>query len=347
MAIRKNGWESRLVFVLVLGLAGTLATESPFASYESFWMGFAGIAIGVLALILERLVSGLRADGFVYITAGTFLGLIIGLLLMFVLHTGEIRLRAGGADLLVLVPFSLAYVFSRAALSKGRKLNLLKVEEERDNRLFMPILVDLNAVIDGRVADLALAGVLPGPFTVPESVRSSLESLQKSRNMVSRGRARRGTETLQRLEEVVGKSGGLMEFRDFGEGEREKHRVLEWLRDTGTALLSSDENLLDTGEREGIHVIRLDEVGAAGRSVVLPGEKLTVRIQKRGRGAGQGVGFLSDGTMVVVDEAGNQMGKDLSVTAHTTFRASGGTMVFAAPDRSEGEDQENGEEARA
>ncbi len=333
--------------MLVLGLAGTLATESPFASSESFWMGFAGIAIGAFALILERLVTSLRADGFVYITAGTFLGLIIGLLVMLVLHVGEIRLKAGGADLLVLVPFALAYVFSRAALTKGRKLNLLKVEEERGTNLFMPVLVDISAAIDGRVADLALAGILPGPFTIPSSVKTGLEALQKARNTVSRGRSRRGTETLQRLEEAVGKSGGLVEYRDFGEGEREKHRMLEWLRQTGVALLSSDADLLDTAEREGIHVIRLEEVGAAGRAVVLPGEKLTVRIQKRGRGAGQGVGFLSDGTMVVVDDGASQMGGDVTVTAHTTFRASGGTMVFASAEKTEEEFPENGDEAQA
>ncbi len=333
--------------MLVLGLAGTLATESPFASVESFWMGFAGIAIGAFALVLERLVTGLRADGFVYITAGTFLGLLIGLLLMLVLHIGDIELRAGGADLLVLVPFALAYVFSRAALTKGRKINLLKVEEERGTRLFLPVLVDMNAIIDGRVADLTLAGILPGPFTVPMSVKASLETLQKSRNTVSRGRARRGTETLQRLEEAVGKAGGLLEFRDFGDGEREKHRMLEWLRQTGAALLSSDAMLLDTAEREGIHVIRLDEVGAAGRAVVLPGEKLTVKIQKKGRGNGQGVGFLSDGTMVVVDEAATQVGSDLVVTAHTTFRASGGTMVFASVEKQEEEVLEADVEDRA
>ncbi len=347
MALRKNGWESRLLFVLVLGLAGTLATENPFVSSESFWMGFAGIAIGIVALVLERLVIGLRADGFVYITAGTFLGLTTGLLIMLVLHVGEIRLRAGGADLLVLVPFALAFVFSRAALTKGKKLNLLKVEEERGTNLFMPVLVDLNAIIDGRVADLTLAGILPGPFTVPESVKSSLETLAKSRNVVSRGRARRGTETLQRLEEAVGKAGGLLDYRDFGEGEREKHRILEWLRQSGVALMSSDASLLDTAEREGIHVIRLEEVGAAGRAVVLPGEKLTVRIQKKGRGAGQGVGFLSDGTMVVVDEAGSLMGSDVPVTAHTTFRASGGTMVFASLEKPEEEVLENPDEDRA
>ena len=346
MALRKNGWESRLVFVLVLGLAGTLATDNPFASSESFWMGFAGIVIGVLALVLERIVVGLRADGFVYITAGTFLGLIIGLLLMLVLHVGDIRLRAGGADLLVLVPLALAYVFSRAALTKGRKLNLLKVEEEPSSRFHMPVAVDLNAIIDGRVADLTLAGILPGPFTIPASVKASLEALQKSRNSVSRGRARRGTETLQRLEEAVGKAGGMLEYRDFGEGEREKHRMLEWLRQTGVALVSSDVSLLDTAEREDIHVIRLDEVGAAGRAVVLPGEKLTVRIQKKGRGAGQDVGFLSDGTMVVVDEGAGQMGNDVSVQAHTTFRASGGTMVFASLEKPEEEALESVEEDR-
>jgi uncharacterized protein YacL len=126
----------------------------------------------------------------------------------------------------------------------------------------------------------------------------------------------------------VGKTGGLVEYRDFGEGERERNRILEWLRRERTCLLSAEADMSDTAEREGIRVIRLADVGPAAREVVLPGDKVTVRIQKKGRTPSQGVGFLSDGTMVVVDDAGDQMGQDVTVVAHTTFRASGGTMVF-------------------
>lgn len=131
-----------------------------------------------------------------------------------------------------------------------------------------------------------------------------------------------------------------MEYKDFGEGEREKHRILEWLRKEKTCLLSADSEMCDVAQREGIRVINMADVGPAAREVVLPGDTVTVRIQKKGRTASQGVGFLSDGTMVVVDEAGDSIGQDVAVCAHTTFRASGGTMVFCrlATDENSGND---------
>ncbi|MCK5133824.1 MAG: hypothetical protein KAR40_16945 [Candidatus Sabulitectum sp.] len=319
----KKGWEVRILFILALGLAGTLASGN-------LMVGFIGLGIGIVAAVLERMIVKVPADKLVYITAGSTVGLIVGILLILVLKIGihDESWKSYWSDLLVLIPVAFAYVFALVAVNKGRKLELISIEEESGPQWNMPVLVDLSAAVDGRVADLSLAGLLPGPFSIPLSVKHNIDEMQKGRNIVKRGRARRATETIQRLEESVGKSGGLMEYRDFGEGEREKHRMLEWLRKEKICLLTGDGDMADTAEREGIRVIRLSDVGPASREVVLPGDSFTVRIQKKGRTATQGVGFLSDGTMVVVDEAGDLLGKETQVTAHTTFRAKGGTMVF-------------------
>ncbi|RKZ04079.1 hypothetical protein DRQ21_03905 [Candidatus Fermentibacteria bacterium] len=316
----KKGWEVRILFILALGLAGTLASGD-------LIIGFIGLGIGIVAAILEKLIVQVSADKLVYSVTGATVGLVVGILFILILKIG-ISGDSPWSDLLVLIPVALAYVFSVVAVNKGRKLQLISIEEEIGQQWNMPVLVDLSASVDGRVADLSLAGLLPGPFTIPLSVKNSLDEMQKGRNIVKRGRARRATETIQRLEEAVGKSGGLVEFRDFGEGEREKHRILAWLRKEKVCLLTGDTDMADTAEREGIRVIRLSEIGPASREVVLPGDSFVVRIQKKGRTASQGVGFLSDGTMVVVDEAGERVGKETNVTAHTTFRAKGGTMVF-------------------
>ncbi len=324
MAKLKKGWEVRIIFILALGLAGTLASP------HNPWMGLIGLAIGIIAAVLERLIVNISADKLVYMTTGSTVGLVVGILFILVLNIGiqSEESRRGWTDLLVLIPIALAYVFAVVAVNKGRKLELISVEDESDHHWNMPVLIDLSAAVDGRVADLALAGLLPGPFVIPSSVKDEIDEMQKGRNIVNRGRARRATETIQRLEEAVGKTGGLVEYRDFGEGEREKSRILEWLRRERTCLLSSEEEMCDTAEREGIRVIRLADVGPAAREVVLPGDKVTVKIQKKGRTPTQGVGFLSDGTMVVIDDAGDRMGQDVTVLAHTTFRASGGTMIF-------------------
>ena len=319
----KKGWEVRILFILALGLAGSLASGS-------LMVGFIGLGIGIIAAILERMIVKISADKLVYITAGSTVGLVVGILLILILKIGihDDTWKSSWSDLMVLIPVAFAYVFAVVAVNKGRKLQLISIEEETGPQWNMPVLVDLSAAVDGRVADLSLAGLLPGPFSIPLSVKQNIDEMQKGRNIVKRGRARRATETIQRLEEAVGKSGGLMEYHDFGEGEREKHRMLKWLREEKVCLLTGDAEMADTAEREGIRVIRLSDVGPASREVVLPGDSFIVRIQKKGRTSTQGVGFLSDGTMVVVDEAGDLMGKEAQVTAHTTFRAKGGTMVF-------------------
>jgi uncharacterized protein YacL len=319
----KKGWEVRILFILALGLAGTLASGS-------LLMGFIGLGIGIVAAILERLIVRISADRIIYITAGSTVGLVVGILFILVLNIGISKKETGDSwsDLLVLIPIALAYVFAVVAVNKGSKLDLISIEEEQSSHWKMPVLIDLSAAVDGRVADLSLAGLLPGPFLIPASVKAQIAQMQKGKNIVKRGRARRALETVERLEETLGKTGGLLEYRDFGDGEREKHRILETLRKEQICLLSADDEMADTAEREGIRVIRLSDIGPAAREVVLPGDSCTVRIQKKGRTQSQGVGFLSDGTMVVVDEAGDMMGQDVAVTAHTTFRASGGTMVF-------------------
>ncbi len=320
----KKGWEVRLIFILVLGLAGTLASGK-------FEIGFIGLGIGIVAVLFEHFLVKTSADKLIYSTVGSTAGLVIGILFLLVLKIGILddTKQAEWTNLLVLIPIAFAYVFAVVAVTKGRKLGVMQFEEDDEKVSWnMPVLVDLSAAVDGRIADLSLAGLLPGPFTIPLSVKNSIDSMQKSKNAVKRGRARRATETIQRLEEAVGKSGGLVEFHDFGEGERERHRLLEWLRKEKICLLTSDNEMGETAEREGIRVINLAEVGPASKEVVLPGESFKTRIQKKGRNASQGIGFLSDGTMVVVDDAGDSIGKEVLVAAHTTFRAKGGTMVF-------------------
>jgi uncharacterized protein YacL len=321
--MKTGGWEARLLFLIALGLVGTFV-------FEGLWMGFLGLGIGIVAILLEGLFTRLPLNELIYILVGTGVGLAFGLLLVLVLSLGNVSLTRSedGADPMLLIPLALGYVMAHVALVKGRKLGILKGAEESTESIQAPILIDLSALVDGRIADMVQAGLFTGPFVLTASIKPSLESLAKSKDMVKRGRARRGTEVLERLEEAAVNTGGL-EFRDFGDRDREQFRILEWLRKEKAVLLSDDAKLLDIAEREGNRVIRLEEVGPAAKQVVLPGEKLTLKLLRKGRNPGQGIGFLNDGTMVVVEEGDSLIGKEVGVVAHTTFRASGGTMVFS------------------
>jgi uncharacterized protein YacL len=315
-----KGWGARIVFLLVLGLVGTLAFK--------WWMGFVGLGIGAAAIALEILFLRLPAEDIAYALVGTGAGLVLGILVVLVLKLANVDLSAGeSGDPMVMVPLALCFALGHVAVRKGRRLGLLETGEKEPVQR-MPLVVDLSAIIDGRVADMILVGLLNGPFIIPASVETRLEDMKNSDDIVERGKSRRGLETLERLEESC-RSADDIQYKDFGEGPRENLRLLEWLRDEPAKLLSADEDLLDTAEREGIHAIRLDEIGGAAKRVILPGERVRLKLIRKGRNPGQGVGFLNDGTMVVVEDGENDVSQVVDAITHTTFRASGGTMVFA------------------
>ncbi len=318
------GWEVRVLFILVLGLLGTFAFDgfSP-----SPWFGLAGLGIGLIAVLLQMAFVKLPADEIIYSTVGAIVGLVSGILIIVALRMGNFIVTESGVTPLVMIPFVFAYVFGHVALTKGKRLDLLSAEEKSET-VNTPVLVDMSAVIDGRVADLVLAGLVRGPFILPDSIRRNLEEMSDSDDIIERGRGRRGAETLERLEETAGKSGGL-EYRDFGKSEKERFRMLDLLRKEGLSLLSSDKDIINIAIKEGNHVINLEEVGPASRPVTLPGEVLSLKMIRKGRNPKQAVGFMDDGTMIVVEGAEDRIGDTVEVQAHTTFRSSGGTMVFA------------------
>ncbi|MCK4506800.1 MAG: hypothetical protein KAW14_14380 [Candidatus Aegiribacteria sp.] len=324
MVMKISGWEVRVLFILVLGLLGTFAFDgfSP-----SPWFGLTGLGIGLIAVLLQMAFVKLPADEIIYSTVGAIIGLVSGILVIVALRMGNLIMAESGVTPLVMVPFAFAYVFGHVALTKGKRLDLLSAEEKSET-VNTPVLVDMSAVIDGRVADLVLAGLVRGPFILPGSIKKNLEEMSNSEDIIERGRGRRGAETLERLEETAGDSGGL-EYRDFGKSEKERFRMLDVLRKEGLSLLSSDKDILDIAIKEGNHVINLEEVGPASRPVTLPGEILTLKMIRKGRNPKQAVGFMDDGTMIVVEGAEEKIGDTIEVQAHTTFRSSGGTMVFA------------------
>lgn len=326
--MKASSWEVRIIFLLVLGLFGTFALNGTDLLY-----GLIGIGIGIFAIVAQMFIVRLSVDNILYSIVGCMIGLLLGFLIMLVLQSAlSDRESSGLMDPLVLIPLTFAYIFSHVAVSKGRRLGYIAVEEDGPE-VSEPILVDLSAIIDGRIADMMLCGLLTGPFVLSSSIRSRVDEMNTSEDVIVRGQGRRGIETLDRLEEADGSSGGLI-FQDFGKGEKEQIRMLEYLRKESITLLSGNQVLLDKAVKEGIHVIDLNEVGPAARPVILPGEKFEISLTKKGRNKNQAVGFLDDGTMVVVEKSEGMVGRTVSVTAHTTFRSSGGTMAFASLDES-------------
>ena len=190
------------------------------------------------------------------------------------------------------------------------------------------ILLDTNIVIDGRIVELAGTGFLPGSLLIPRFVLDELQHIADSDDPMRRTRGRRGLDTLNRLRQDTPEK---IEIVDADiPAEREVDSKLVYLANKrGVRILTNDYNLHRVAELQGVQVLNLNNLTSALRPMVLPGEELRLKVVQEGREAGQGVGFLDDGTMVVVDGGKRLIGTQTQVTVTRLLQTGAGRMVFA------------------
>ena len=194
----------------------------------------------------------------------------------------------------------------------------------------LPIVVDTSCIIDGRIADIAATGFVQGTLVVPQFVLDELRHIADSADAARRIRGRRGLEMLNRLqrEKLVTTEISDVDFDDVAEVDAKLVRLAKQL---GGAIITNDYNLNRVAEFQGVKVLNVNELANAVKSVVLPGEELRVRVIQEGKEANQGVAFLEDGTMVVVDNGKRLVGNEVSMTVTRALQTAAGRMIFAAP----------------
>jgi len=196
-------------------------------------------------------------------------------------------------------------------------------KEIRGNR---PTLLDTSVIIDGRIVDLIETRVLQGSFIVPRFVLEELQTVADSADKLKRSRGRRGLDVLGKLQH-----GHLVEVRieerDV-EGAGVDQKLLTLADQLQARVMTNDYNLNKVAEVRGVDVVNLNDVAKAMRPIVLPGERMTVKVVKPGESATQGVAYLDDGTMVVVENARDRMDQELDITVTSTLQTSAGRMIF-------------------
>jgi uncharacterized protein YacL len=190
-------------------------------------------------------------------------------------------------------------------------------------------LVDTSAIIDGRIADIAAAGFLEGRLVVPRFVLRELQRLADSGDAQKRSRGKRGFDMLQRLQGIDRVSVEIS--NDDAESREVDVKLLEVARRRRAALVTTDYNLNRFGDISGIMVLNVNDLANALKPVVLPGAVLRVQVLREGKEAGQGVGFLEDGTMVVVDQGRRLVGQEVAVVVTSALQTSAGRMIFGQP----------------
>ena len=194
------------------------------------------------------------------------------------------------------------------------------------------VLLDTSVIIDGRIADIAHTGFIPGMMVVPSFVLNELQHIADSPDSLRRQRGRRGLDILNRLQKDPNISFRITDL-DV-EGVREVDDKLVVLgRQMRCPILTNDFNLNRVAELQGVIVLNINELANAVKTVYLPGETFDINVIQEGKEAGQGVGYLDDGTMVVVEEGKNYIDRIIPVTVTKVLQTAAGRMIFARPDR--------------
>lgn len=193
------------------------------------------------------------------------------------------------------------------------------------------ILMDTSVIIDGRVADIARTGFLPGELVIPRFVLNELQYIADSGDNLRRQRGRRGLEVLSQLQKDPAISVRISDIDVEGTNAVDDKLVI-LARQMRAPVLTNDYNLNRVAEIQGVTILNINELANAVKAVYLPGETLDVRVIQEGREQGQGIGYLDDGTMVVVQDGNDHIGKEIPTVVTKVLQTAAGRMIFSKPE---------------
>jgi uncharacterized protein YacL len=265
---------------------------------------------------------------------GLFIGLLIGVLLAWPLSL----LPVFGGFLPIVASLVLGYLGMTTVMSHKREVAQALsfprgAARSRGEASSSKVLVDTSAIIDGRIADISGSGFLPGPLLLPRFILHELQKIADSADPVRRGRGRRGLDVLDRLQKQLRSPLEVLES-ELDSGQDVDSQLVRLAQSTGSSIITTDYNLNRVAGIQGVEVLNINELANAVKSVVLPGEELAIRVIQEGKEYGQGVGYLEDGTMVVVENGRGYMNESIEIIVLRVLQTNAGRMVFAQPKRS-------------
>ena len=302
-------------------------------------LSFIGILLaGVVVVVVDLLTPRKK----IQTISAVYFGLIVGLLLSSLFQTAleptltmvegpeaSLELRSVGIGLMTV---ALCYICVSLLLQTKDDFRFLipYVEFAREMKGTRPLLLDTSVIIDGRVADVADSHLLDQPLLVPRFVLQELQAIADSSDKLRRNRGRRGLDILNRLQKAEGLEVRIHDGEppDSASIREVDQRLVLLAKHLGGKVVTNDYNLNKIAKFQGVEVINLNDVANALKPVVLPGEPLTVKLIRRGEEPGQGVGYLDDGTMVVVEQGLHFLGEHIRLTVTSVLQTSAGRMIF-------------------
>ena len=316
----------RLLFVVIVAVVCSLIR--PF-NLPSHLDAAAGVAIGAAIIVFEWRLRAMSLKRLIGAAIGSVLG-IIGAYLFALVIRNSIPAGPVQSFLQIMVMMVMAYVGLVVGANKGDLLNLAALGGifggEKSGKKSYKIL-DTSVIIDGRIADIAETGFLDGLIVIPQFVLRELQLVADSADSLKRNRGRRGLDILQRLQKTASVQIQIVED-DFPSVREVDMKLIELAKLYEGKIITNDFNLNKVAQLQGVAVLNINELANSLKPIVLPGEVMRVFILKEGKEYNQGVAYLDDGTMVVVDNARKMIGKTIDISVTSVLQTTAGKMIF-------------------
>ncbi len=283
-----------------------------------------GVGVGLLAVLIEFLVTRLKMAHILTVVLCLLFSIFLtDILVLFPLIRGDFAVRyyAGAILIIFYVLLLICYTKRRDIEDLFTNLGILKQQESRYKVL------DTSAIIDGRIADISKIKFLEGEILIPKFVLNELQQIADSSDTLKRNRGRRGLDILNRVQKEIDIPVRIIDT-DFPELVDVDSKLIKLAQHLGAKVVTNDFNLNKIAQLQNVPVLNINDLANALKPVVLPGEGLNITIIKEGKESSQGVGYLDDGTMVVVDNGRRYIGSNVNVVITSTLQTSAGRMIF-------------------
>ncbi len=314
----------RAVLLALFSLAGYYFFRS------QGWHPIAGLAVGfglASSIIFGEIkLQGRSGREILAGVVGLILGLIVAILLGWVIfQIPAIRDYQHRYFVIVVIALVLGYMGAVVGIRKRGELRLASWHHGEEG---VPKVLDTSVIIDGRIADICESHFIEGKIVIPKFVLDELQQIADSPDPIKRNRGRRGLDVLRRMQLRKDLLVIIDDFDPPGETEVDA-KLVKLARHRHAKIITNDFNLNKVAQLHGIMVLNVNELANALKPVVLPGEELSVRVMKRGKEPDQGVGYLDDGTMVVVDGGSQLLNRTVTVVITSVLQTAVGRMIFS------------------
>ncbi|MDO8885980.1 TRAM domain-containing protein [Candidatus Oleimmundimicrobium sp.] len=262
-------------------------------------------------------------------------GLIVGLILATLVSLPLWKIPVFGPYLAMLIFVILGYLGTWLGLRKKEDIssNFKFLSQSKiHGKKFIPLkkILDTSVIIDGRIVDICRTGFISGELIVPAFVLKELQAIADSEDSLKRSKGRRGLDVLHELREEPNVKVKIVE-KDYPKISNVDAKLVQMGKDMGLPLVTNDFNLNKVAGLYNVVVLNINELANALKPVVLPGEEINIYVIKKGKEVGQGIGYLNDGTMVVIEGGNVNIGQEIKVLVTSALQTSAGRMIFAKP----------------